>query len=118
MDFSGWKIFAFIVVFALMPQCKQEEKPEGLLNKEQMVSLMVDVYMAEVKVTSSHLPRDSVLKLFYPYEDTLAAKRGLNDSTLKANYQYYLQRPGELEVILDAVIDTLNLREQRMQNQP
>lgn len=88
------------------------------MNKEQMVGLMVDVYLAEAKVTNSQLHRDSVLKLFYPYEDSLAAKRGLNDSTLKINYQYYLQRPNELEAILDAVIDTLNLREQRMKNQP
>lgn len=109
---------ASIMVLALLTQCKQDKKPEGLLSKEQMVGLMVDVYLAEAKITNSQLPRDSVLKLFYPYEDSLAAKRGLNDSTLKVNYQYYLQRPNELEAILDAVIDTLNLREQRMKNQP
>lgn len=82
------------------------------------MNLMVDVYLAEARISSVQISRDSAIKLFYPYEDSLVTRKGLSDSLLMVNYQYYLQRPKELESILDAVIDTLNLREQRIKDQP
>jgi hypothetical protein len=103
----------FIIVALLPLGCGSKEKPEGLLNQDEMVSLMVDVYLAEARISTTGIPRDSASKLFEPYENALLAKRGITDSILQANYAYYLQEPGELEKILDAVIDTLNLSEQR-----
>lgn len=105
--------FIFIIVGLFLFGCGNEKKPEGLLNQDEMVSLMVDVYLAEARISTTGIPRDSAAKLFEPYESALLAKRGITDSILQANYAYYLQQPGELEKILDAVIDTLNLREQR-----
>lgn len=117
MDFGGRLKYGLLLVLALV-QCKEEEKPEGLLPKEEMINLMVDVYLAEARISILSIPRDSAVQLFYPYEDSLLRKRGLSDSLLMANYQYYLGKPKELESILDAVIDTLNLREQRLKDQP
>lgn len=105
--------FIFIITALLLLGCGNEEKPEGLLNQDEMVSLMVDVYLAEARISTTGISRDSASKLFEPYESALLAKRGITDSILQANYAYYLQEPDELEKILDAVIDTLNLREQR-----
>ena len=105
--------FIFMIVALLLLGCGNEEKPKGILSQDEMVSLMVEVYLAEARISTTGLPRDSAAKLFEPYESALLAKRGITDSILHANYAYYLQKPDELEKILDAVIDTLNLREQR-----
>lgn len=104
----------FVLFVLLVFGCGSQEKPKGLLNHDEMVSLMVDIYLVEARISTTGIPRDSASKLFEPYESTLIAKRGITDSVLQANYAYYLQKPDELEKILDAVIDTLNLREQRL----
>jgi len=88
------------------------------LDKDEMVALLVDVYLSEAKVTVAGVPRDSAYKLFAHFDRSVTVSRGIADSTLTASYEYYFQRPEELEKILDAVIDTLNLREQRMAGTP
>ncbi|HRK54526.1 MAG TPA: DUF4296 domain-containing protein [Cyclobacteriaceae bacterium] len=110
--------YVVIGVLITLVQCKQEQKPAGLLSKEEMVNLMVELYLSEAKLTLSGIRRDSANKLFLPYEESIVASRGVTDSTLNENYNYYLQHPDELEKILDAVIDTLNLREQRASDVP
>ncbi|MCB0491124.1 MAG: DUF4296 domain-containing protein [Cyclobacteriaceae bacterium] len=111
------KYLAIVVLIALV-QCKQEQKPPHLLNEEEMVTMLVDLYLAEAKVTLTGIRRDSANKLFHPYEESIIASRGITDSTLNESYNYYFQHPDELEKILDAVMDTLNLREQRASDKP
>lgn len=105
--------YILLMSVLILAQCGKEKKPEGLLTHDQMVSLMVDVYMAEARLSTKGISRDSASKLFAPFEQKLLSQKGLTDSVLKTNYSYYLERPKELEIILDAVIDTLVLREQR-----
>ncbi len=116
-EVSWIKYLLFVMVLCCL-QCTDDKKPEGILDEKEMVSLMVDVYLAEGKISIARISRDSAYKLLEPYEDSTLVKRGMTDSMLIANYTYYLQKPKELERILDAVIDTLSLREQRMSNQP
>ena len=106
---------AFALLFV---QCDKEKKPEGLLNHEEMVNLLIEMYLAEARTSAIGVPRDSAIKLFHPHETKIITGMGLNDSLLKANYNYYLRKPEELEIIMDAVIDTLSLREQRAGEKP
>lgn len=81
-----------------------------------MADLLLEVYLSEAIIGAAPVSRDSALKLFYPREKVILEKRGLTDSVLKVNYQYYLQRPNEMDEILGAVVDSLTLREQRLLN--
>lgn len=117
-EMMGRMKYLGIVVLMTLVQCKEGNKPAGLLNKDEMVNLLVELYLAEAKVTVAAIPRDSAFTLFRPYDESFTASRGIADSTLKMSYNYYFQRPEELEKILDAVIDTLNLREQRATDKP
>ena len=108
----------FVGCFLLAMSCKQDSTPKGVLNRAQMTEWMLEVYLAEARTGSWPISRDSAYKLFLPYQDTLKRRKGLQDSTLMKSYQYYLSRPTELESIYDTVIDSLNLREQRMMRSP
>lgn len=117
-EMTGWlKYLAIVVLLALM-QCTQEQKQEQVLSEGEMVDLLVELYLAEAKISLTGIRRDSANKLFLPYEESVVTSRGITDSTLNAAYNYYLQRPDQLEKILDAVMDTLNLREQRAADNP
>ena len=106
----------YIAVFTFLLaafSCTSDPKPDYLLSKEEMVDLLVEIYLAEARLSSVGVPRDSAESLFKTYEKTILAKRGIADSTLKASYEYYFEHSQEMEAILDIVIDSLNIQEQR-----
>jgi hypothetical protein len=103
-----------LLLFSLGSSCKKEKKPTDILSQEEMAALMVEVYLAEARITGALLPRDSGTGVFRPFEKKLLEGRGIPDSVLKKTYSYYLAHPTELEKIYDSVIDTLSLREQKL----
>jgi hypothetical protein len=105
------------ILFSIGSSCHKEKKETGILSPEEMAALMVDVYLAEARISGALIPRDSGAGVFRPFEKKLLEGRGVPDSTLKKSYTYYLARPAELEKIYDAVIDTLSLREQKLKNE-
>ncbi len=110
------RLLALVVILLLstVVSCKKEKQPQGILSRPEMVDWMIDIYLAEARLQLMSLGHDSAYKLFVPFQDSLLRKKSLQDSVLKKSYQYYLDHPSELEVVYDAVIDSLSLREQRL----
>ena len=79
-----------------------------------MVKVMSEIYLAEQKVNSLGLPRDSLEQIFSVMKDMIFKKAGTSDATFKRSLKYYLDEPKTVEDIYTALIDSLNLREQRM----
>jgi hypothetical protein len=102
-------------VVLFFSSCKTEERPpEGILTKPDMVRVLSEVYIMEEKINRLALTRDSSEKVFDRVRDKIALTTGVPDSVLKKSFDYYLDRPKELEQIYAALVDTLQLREQRM----
>jgi hypothetical protein len=93
--------------------CAEQQLPDGVLSREEYASLLVDIYLAEARVSSYAVTPDSAMRIFKPYEAGLLKERGLSDSTVLITYRYYLDHPEEMELVYDTVIDTLSLREQK-----
>jgi hypothetical protein len=90
-----------------------EKRPDGILTKDQMVSALTDFYLKEAKLNTLGFPPDSTTTLMEYYKDEYSRGKRFADTTLDASYQYYLNKPLELSIIYDRVIDSLALREQR-----
>jgi hypothetical protein len=103
-------------VLLFLSSCQKAKKPEGVLSEQEIASLMVEMYVAEAKLNTIPVSRDSAIRLFQPFENSYLQKRKISDEVLKKTYRYYLERPAEFEKIYDSVIDTLNLREKRIQH--
>lgn len=107
-----------MIGFAIGCSEHPEEKQSGVLTKSEFTTFLIDVYLAEAKLDVLNISKDSAIKLFIPYEDKMLKKYGLADSTLRQTYQYYMEHPQELELVYDALIDTLSLREQQVKDVP
>lgn len=107
------KILFYTLLISLATSCQKEKLPAGVLTKEELSALMVNIYLAEARLSVALVPRDSADKLFKPFQAKLLKGKGLSDSSMNLTYQYYVSHPKELEQIYDSVIDTLALREQR-----
>jgi hypothetical protein len=112
-----WGVIS-VVIFAAVFSCEKEKVQSGVMTKAQMADWMMTIYLAESRVLTLSMTRDSAYKIFLPYEDSLLHQRSLEDTTLEKSYQYYLDHPVELEAVYDIIIDSLSLREQRLLHAP
>ncbi|HEU5146791.1 MAG TPA: DUF4296 domain-containing protein [Chryseosolibacter sp.] len=104
-------VLAVIAAGALM-SCG-EKKPEGILSRAEMVSIMEEMYIAEEKVNHLTLKRDSAKIVFEAMEERVFEKAAVSDSLFKRSFDYYMEHPREMELIYTALVDSLQLREQR-----
>ncbi|MBX2898277.1 MAG: DUF4296 domain-containing protein [Cyclobacteriaceae bacterium] len=98
--------------------CKQDIRPPDVLAPNEFANVLTEIYLAEARLTGKTLLRDSALQLFIPYEQHLFQQLHYSDSVIHKTYQYYFDRPEQLEKIYAAIIDTLNLREQKLRAAP
>ena len=95
-----------------------EKKPEGILTKRQMVQVMEEIYIAEEKVNQLALQRDSARSVFNIFQSKIFQDAAVSDSVFRKSFDYYMGRPKEMELIYTALVDTLQLREQRAPLRP
>lgn len=98
----------------LMGCSKESELPEGVLPKEKMVPFLIDVYTAEGKIQNLRVSRDSATALFQVYEDQLFEIHDIDRDAYLKSMSYYYEQPKKMEDIYATVLDSLNLREQRL----
>ena len=101
-----------VTAFAVLAACGQK-RPEAILTKDQMVQVMGDIYITEEKVNQLALSRDSAKEVFAAIGRKVFEHAGIHDSVFRKSFDYYMERPKEMELIYTALVDTLQLREQR-----
>ena len=102
-----------LIVFAFSCSDKRQA-PQGILTHDQMVTVMSELYITEQKVTTLGLKRDSLEQIADVMKDKIFVKVGVTDSAFRKSMDYYMDHPQELELIYTALVDSLNLREQRI----
>lgn len=112
------KIFLFFG-FLFLTACifSNEKKPANLLKQTQMATIMADLHVAEAQSDYEFPSRDSARIAFNILEKQIFANHGVVDSVFRQSYDYYLLHLKEMDQIYTGVIDTLNLRELKAQQQ-
>lgn len=88
------------------------EKPDHLVNEKKMISMMVDIHLAEA--TFNHMRNDSIVKKsssanFYY---SVLAKYEVPDSVFERSFMYYASTPKKFEEMYREVMNKLNEIEQ------
>ncbi|WP_286747767.1 DUF4296 domain-containing protein [Roseivirga sp. UBA1976] len=104
------KLFLLAVTFLLVACKKEETIPSGILTKEQMVDLMIDIRMAEGKVGTISLSADSAKVLYKALEKRVLNAHGLDSASYVKSYNFYLTRPELFLEVTDIVLDSLKAR--------
>jgi hypothetical protein len=90
-------------------------KNDHILTPEEMVKAMTEIYLAEQKINRLGLPRDSAEREFDHFKHVIFEKIDVSDSVFKRSFDYYMDRPKEMEIIFTALVDSLSLMEQRIE---
>ncbi|WP_426060142.1 DUF4296 domain-containing protein [Hymenobacter sp. B1770] len=100
-----------------LPACQRPEEapqPADLIPREKMIRLLADLHVLEARVESSQLQPDSARALFLAEHKNLLWRTQVTDSAFQRSYRYYGIHGKDLDEIYKAVIDTLGLREQKL----
>ena len=109
------KLFLLLIALAIVFGCSRKgKKPDNLLPKETMVRVLADMQLAEAKVKNLHLPLDSTRKLYAMYELSIFEKYNVDAQQYLDSYKYYLESYNEMQAINNALIDTLNQRQNQI----
>ena len=104
-------------ILILVLSCQRKDKvPEGILTRDQMVSVMSELYVLEQKLSTLGIKRDSIAQIFQEMKDPIFENAGITDSVFKRSLNYYMDHPQVLEGIYTSLVDSLNLREQRVRS--
>ena len=91
-----------------------EKLPPGILTKPEMVVALKSLYLNEERVNRASLKWDSAQVVLERIQTKSFENLGIEDSTFKKSLNYYIEHPGDLDEIYGAVIDSLNLIEQKL----
>ena len=97
---------------------KSDKKPENLLSKEKIVSILIDVHILESEIQTLRVSKDSSQLLFNTFERELFEKHQVDKEVYKKSFEYYLEGVKEMEKIYEAVIDSLNYMEKSADTKP
>jgi hypothetical protein len=110
------KLFYFVILLVLTGCISSSKKiPKGIMSEEQMVAYLIDLQLADAKISTLNLPEDSIMKFYDKLELELFKKHNITDSLYIKSVSYYLYDVKGMEDIYSAVVDSLSLRE-RLQN--
>ncbi len=113
------KILApFFALALLVSACaKQEEAappPQGLLSKDKMVAVLVDIHVAEAMINAEAQDVAAAKALYKQYESAIFDKHAVDSAAYFASYGYYLTGMDKMKEIYDVVVDTLSARKEAM----
>lgn len=105
------KILILYLSLILLASCKKEQKPEGVLSEDQLVSMLIDIHLAEGYVSVLPIHYDSSRVLYPLFEKEVFEKHQVPDSVFKSSLEYYMRDARVMEKIYSRVIDSLHVVE-------
>ena len=99
-------------------QCQRPEEPVRpalLLPKEKMTSLLINLHIVEAQVEASRLAPDSARAMFNQLRRDLFWRYETTDSAFYQSYRYYAVHDKDLDKIYGDVIDSLSIRETKLE---
>ena len=104
------KVFLFAVVLLVFACGGKEEVPDDILSEMEMVDLLIDIRVAEGKVGTLTLGKDSSAVIYKTLETQIFEDHDIDSAIYVKSHNYYLLHPEKYMRITDIVIDSLKYR--------
>ncbi len=84
-------------------------KPENFINKNDMINILIDLHIAEAKVSVINLQMEEARKNYAIERKIIFKKYKTSQMAFDSSFKYYSLNVKELDLIYTNVIDSLNL---------
>lgn len=106
------KVFLYAVALIVFSCGEKEQIPEDILDEAEMVSMLIDIRIAEGKVATMNLNKDSSATIYRELEKQIFKNQQVDSAIYLKSYNYYLLNPEKFLSITEVLIDSLKLRQQ------
>lgn len=89
--------------------------PKGVIPPSAMVVVLTDLHIADARLGEIRLRSDSLQNLSKRYKSDILDRHGYTSEDFERSMVFYLDHPVIFDDVYEAVIDTLNLRQQKLQ---
>ncbi|MBD3749131.1 MAG: DUF4296 domain-containing protein [Sphingobacteriales bacterium] len=100
-------LFSLCLIFI---SCSQEETPKGIIEKQKMINVMVDM-----QITDSYLNqvsnKDTMMMQAHTRYNYIFKKYGIDSAQFSRSLAYYSDKPDEFNKMFNVVLDSLNSKE-------
>jgi 3-hydroxyacyl-CoA dehydrogenase len=102
-----------LIFFLLLTGCiRDEQAPPHVLPKEQIVSILIDIHIAEAKANRMSLRSyDSTQAYYKKLERDIFKKHQVDTAVYRKSFTYYMDHMKLMDEIYTAVVDSLNVKE-------
>ncbi|MFA6245737.1 MAG: DUF4296 domain-containing protein [Mucilaginibacter sp.] len=108
-------ISLFFSVLLFLTACQSEDRPKGVLNEKDMISLLLDIHLTDGSVYQVPQVPDSLYKYSSQKYVALFKRHHTTDAVYKTSLKYYSTQPekiqdiySKIEAIIKAKVDSLN----------
>lgn len=102
--------FLFLSCFFLFScsQKQQAERPAYLINKDEMVKIMVDMHLVETAANLKVYPPDSAQQLYQNNFASIFLTHGVTQEKYDSSLFYYATQTNQMNIIYDQVLESLS----------
>ena len=111
------KLSVFIGVLMFMFSCKQEELPTGIIEKEKMVNVLVDMQITDAQLNQV-ANIDTMLMQAKSRYTFIFKKHAIDSVMFSRSLNYYSLKSVELDKMYQTVIDSLELMKENAKPKP
>lgn len=102
------QLYLILFVFGTFISCNREKLPEGILGKNKMIPILIDIHLSE-SITNQRfalgLTQDSLPENIYL---SICKKHNVDRKILENSLYYYGRNPEKFTKIYNVVVDRLN----------
>jgi hypothetical protein len=110
------KTVVFISVLTILFSCGGRKLPDGILDEDKMVEVLIDIHLAEGLVSTFPIHYDSSRVLYPLFEKEVFKKHQIPDSVFRMSLEYYMQDTKKMDRMYARTIDSLHVVEKSGNN--
>lgn len=104
-------VILFILLISTGCWNKEKKAPEGILSKEQMIPVLVDIQLAEAALVIKNFHGDSAKQYAADYYNFIYIRHQVTKEEFEKSLNYYIEHPKQLDQIYSEVIAELSKKE-------
>jgi hypothetical protein len=99
-----------LVLFVFFCSCNQQNN-DYVLSREEIIPVLVDLYIATEKVSMQRLSIDSsAMYMKSIYKPQVLSKHGVEVKRFDSSFVYYSSRPEDFQMIQSAIADSMRVK--------
>lgn len=110
-------LISFFLLFVSCNNKTENQTKEGIIPKDEMVEIIVDLHLADATINIKHFNKRSNSKKIVKYYASVLKKYGYTRLNFDESIKYYSIEPEKLDKIYDRVIQELSKKQELIKNE-